>query len=107
MWGPATERTQTPGAESAPPLGWRVPVTVRAQGRTPRYELGDYDPSRRPDPEGTSTKVGVGVYLVDLDRVDNLDQSFRLDAFLRLSGHDPRLAAVVSAAGVDLAMERR
>ena len=76
-----------------------APVVALAQGSAPGCELGEYDPSERPDPEGTPTEVGVGVYVIHLDRVDNLDQSFRLDAFLRLSWRDPRLATVVHRAG--------
>ena len=58
-----------------------APAGALAQGRAAGCELGDYDPVQRPDPEGTPTEVGVGVYVVDLDRVDNVDESFRLDGF--------------------------
>jgi hypothetical protein len=75
------------------------PVWALAQSSPPSCDLGDYDPSQSPDPAGTPTEVGVGIYVVHLDRVDNLDQSFRLDFFLRLSWQDPRLAAVVGATG--------
>ena len=78
-----------------------APVPVLAQGSPPACQLVDYDPTRRPEADGAPTAVGVGVYLVRLDRVDNLDQSFRLDAFFRLSWRDPRLAAVVGTAGVE------
>ena len=77
-----------------------APVSVLAQGSPPGCDLADYDRSQRPDPTGTPTEVGVGVYVVHLDRVDNLDQSFRLDAFFRLSWRDPRLGEVVKAASV-------
>ena len=76
-----------------------APVAALAQGSASVCDLGDYDPLRRPDPEGTPTEVGIGIYVVQLDRVDNVDQSFRLDAFFRLSWQDPRLAAVVNKAG--------
>ena len=58
-----------------------LPAAAPAQGRAAGCELGDYDPVQRPDPEGTPTEVGVGVYVVRLDRVDNVDESFRLDGF--------------------------
>ena len=77
-----------------------APLAALAEGSTPRCDLGNYDPAQRPDPEGTPTEVGVGVYVLQVDRVDNVDQSFRLDTFIRLSWRDPRLAAVVAAAGV-------
>jgi len=78
-----------------------VPAAPRAQGLPPGCDLVDYDPSQRPDPEGTPIEVGIGVYVVHLDRVDNIDQSFRLDAFPRLSWRDPRLGEVVRVAGVE------
>ena len=77
-----------------------APPVAPAQGSASGCELGDYDATQRPDPAGTPTEVGVGVYVIHLDRVDNLDQSFRLDAFFRLSWRDPRLAEVVSATSV-------
>jgi hypothetical protein len=75
-----------------------APAAALAQGRAAGCELGDYDPVQRPDPEGTPTEVGVGVYVVRLDRVDNVDESFRLDGFFTLAWRDERLAAVVRAA---------
>jgi len=78
-----------------------APVSALAQGPPPTCDLGDYDPSQRPDPAGTPTEVGIGVYVVHLDRVDNLDQSFRLDALFRFSWRDPRLAEVVGTASVE------
>jgi len=79
-----------------------LPAAALAQGLPPGCDLVDYDPSRRPDPAGTPTEVGIGVYVVHLDRVDNLDQSFRLDAFPRMSWRDPRLGKVVETAGVEV-----
>jgi hypothetical protein len=78
-----------------------APGATLAQGLPPGCDLVDYDPSQRPDPAGTPTKAGIGVYVIHLDRVDNLDQSFRLDAFFRMSWRDPRLGKVVGAAGVE------
>jgi len=77
-----------------------APVAALAQGAPPGCKLANYDPAQRPDPEGTPTEVGVGLYVLHVDRVDNVDQSFRLDTFLSFSWRDPRLAAVVAAAGV-------
>jgi hypothetical protein len=75
-----------------------LPAAALARGRAAGCELGDYDPVRRPDPEGMPTEVGIGVYFVQLDRVDNVDESFRLDGFFTLAWRDERLAAAVKAA---------
>ena len=75
-----------------------APAAALAQGGAAGCELGDYDPVQRPNPEGTPTEVGIGVYIVRLDRVDNVDESFRLDGFFTLAWRDERLAAVVRAA---------
>jgi len=93
--------TRLPGPFALALILSLAPAGALAQGSASGCELGDYDATQRPDPEGTPTEVGVGVYVVHLDRVDNLDQSFRLDAFFRLSWQDSRLAEVVDAAGVE------
>lgn len=80
-------------------LSW-IPGTALALGSPPTCRLIDYDATQRADPEGAPTAVGVGVYVLALDHVDAVDQTFRLDAFVRLSWRDPRLAAAVMAAGV-------
>ena len=77
-----------------------VPAAATAQRATASCELGDYDPVERPDPEGTPTEVSVGVYVIQLDRVDNVDESFRLDGFFSFVWRDSRLATVVRAADV-------
>ncbi len=58
-----------------------------------------YDPARRPDPEGKPTEVGVGIYVVDIERVDDVDQTFRADLFAILRWRDPRLVASVQRSG--------
>lgn len=46
----------------------------------------------RPDPDGTPTRVQVGVYFVDLIAIDDRKQEFTADVFLRLHWRDERLA---------------
>jgi len=46
----------------------------------------------RPDPEGVTTKVTVGIYVIDLMAVDDLRQTFTADFFAIVSWKDPRLA---------------
>ena len=47
----------------------------------------------RPDPEAGPTRVDVGIYVVDISKVDSVDQSFTADFAIRLSWNDPRLAS--------------
>ena len=44
----------------------------------------------RPDPEGTPTKVSIALYIIDVEKIDNIQQSFALDFILRLRWKDPR-----------------
>jgi hypothetical protein len=46
----------------------------------------------RPDPEGTPTKVYIGIYLIDIISVDDVHQSFKADFWGILRWNDPRLA---------------
>lgn len=46
----------------------------------------------RPDPDGTTTKVAVGLYLIDISDIDDVKQSFTADIYGTLSWHDSRLS---------------
>lgn len=46
----------------------------------------------RPDPPGTVTRVSVGIYLVDIDEIDDARQRYSVDLFVRIKWKDPRLA---------------
>jgi hypothetical protein len=46
----------------------------------------------RPDPEGVPTKVYIGLYLLDLISIDDVNQSFTADIFAMVRWNDPRLA---------------
>ena len=59
-----------------------------------------YDQARRPDPEGKPTEVGIGIYVIDIERVDDVDQTFRADLFAILRWRDPRLATSVRRSGL-------
>ena len=51
-----------------------------------------YDPSIRPDPEGTPTPVNVGVYVLDVTEINDIKQSFTSGMYFTVSYHDSRLA---------------
>jgi len=46
----------------------------------------------RPDAGRGATEIRVGVYLIDIPRIDDADQSYVADIFLRYEWQDPRLA---------------
>ena len=46
----------------------------------------------RPDPIGTPTKVGIGVFVINISKIDHIEQTFTADIALRLGWHDHRLA---------------
>lgn len=45
----------------------------------------------RPDPEGVPTRVSVGLYVIDIARIEDVGQTFRVDFALVLGWKDPRL----------------
>ena len=51
----------------------------------------------RPNAGNAATEVSVGLYLIDVSRVDGADQSFTADLFILLRWHDPRLEGVFEA----------
>ena len=55
--------------------------------------LQDYSPSVRPDPTGTPTEVSVGLMLIDLSSISDVNQTITLDALLTLQWADHRLDA--------------
>jgi hypothetical protein len=48
--------------------------------------------AERPDINGTSTEVTVGVFLIDIDEIDDVRQRFNVDMFVNIAWQDPRLA---------------
>lgn len=45
----------------------------------------------RPNPGDGVTEISVGLYLIDVSKIDGADQSFTADLFILLHWHDPRL----------------
>ncbi|MFQ5993042.1 MAG: hypothetical protein ACE5NA_11450 [Nitrospiraceae bacterium] len=68
-------------AETPPPIEEEDPC-----------QLSDYDHLERPDPKGTPTRVSVGIYVLDIEKVDDTTQSFSTDFQLQVMWKDPRLA---------------
>ena len=52
-------------------------------------KVADFD---RPDPEGVPTKVYIGLYLIDLISIDDVNQTFTADFYAMARWNDPRLA---------------
>ena len=51
--------------------------------------------AERPNSSGSSTEVTIGVYLVDIDEIDDVSQRFNVDVFVNIAWRDPRLALPV------------
>jgi gamma-aminobutyric acid receptor subunit beta len=52
--------------------------------------------AERPGAGGESTEVTIGVYLLDVDEIDDVRQRFNVDLFLNIAWQDPRLALAES-----------
>ena len=48
--------------------------------------------TERPDPPGTATPVDIAFFLLDIDSIDDVQQRFSIDMFLRVTWKDTRLA---------------
>jgi hypothetical protein len=48
--------------------------------------------AERPNASGTSTEVTIGIFLVDIDKIDDVSQRFNVDVFVNVAWQDPRLA---------------
>jgi gamma-aminobutyric acid receptor subunit beta len=46
----------------------------------------------RPNAAGAATLVTLGIYLFDIDEIDDVSQRFGVDMFMAVAWHDPRLA---------------
>jgi hypothetical protein len=46
----------------------------------------------RPDASGPPTEVSVGIYLLDIDEIDDVDQLFSVDVYFDITWRDQRLA---------------
>jgi len=59
-----------------------------AEGPGPKAHLK----GERPDPPGTATMITVGVYLSDINSIDDARQEYSVDIFVKIEWNDPRLA---------------
>jgi len=48
--------------------------------------------AERPNPAGVATPVTLGIFLFDIDQVDDVNQRFGVDMFMAVTWNDPRLA---------------
>jgi gamma-aminobutyric acid receptor subunit beta len=72
-------------------------ISVMAQGQTvsspePGCEFPDSVRHSRPGTGQGATEIRVGVYLIDIPKIDDADQSYVADIFLRYEWKDARLA---------------
>ena len=69
-------------------------VLARAEQTPAPCTFPSYNPTERPDPAGTPTRVSVGLYVVDVLDIDAVEQTITVDFHVRLVWKDPRLARV-------------
>ncbi len=55
--------------------------------------------SERPDSSGEATLVTFGIFIFDIDEIDDVNQRFSVDMFTIVSWHDPRMALPESERG--------
>jgi len=48
--------------------------------------------AERPNPSGVATPVTLGIFLFDIDQIDDVNQRFGVDMFMVVTWNDPRLA---------------
>jgi hypothetical protein len=77
-----------------------APLTSTGQDAAAPCQVTNYDPDRRPEPADRPTAAHIGLYVVSIDWIDDIDQSFRADFFMTLTWNDSRLAEVVRASGL-------
>ena len=70
---------------------WLARLTPGSGGRGRCALPEGYDPSRRPGAREVATPVVLGVFVVDVDRVDDMEQSFRVDILVTANWTDERL----------------
>jgi hypothetical protein len=63
-----------------------VAAPLAAQG------LPDQISQERPEPDAGPTKVSVGLYIIDISKINDVDQSMTADFVIRIRWRDPRLA---------------
>jgi len=72
-----------------------IPIAGIAQPPEKEGKLCQFSPDilkTRPDPEGTATPVKIGVYLMDIDGIDDRRETFDGDLFLAMEWTNPELA---------------
>ena len=47
----------------------------------------------RPDPSGPPTEVSIGIFFIDIKKINDLEQTYTADIFGNVRWHDPRLSA--------------
>jgi len=65
------------------------PLDIQDEAGLSRQKAIVFD---RPDPEGVPTKISIGLFLLDLISIDDVDQSFTADFYAVVRWNDPRLS---------------
>jgi hypothetical protein len=62
------------------------------RGKQQKCVLPDRINEERPDPEGSPTTVSAALRLMDISKIDDVNQTAELDFYIRVRWKDPRLA---------------
>lgn len=65
-----------------------------------------YIPKNRPQPEDTPIELSVGVYILDIAKINESDQTANIDFLFQLQWQDPRLATEVQRRSVNYCQEK-
>ena len=64
-----------------------APLVAQENGLTTAQLIAE-----RPNVGGEATEVTIGVYLIDIDEIDDVHQRYNVDMFVNIAWWDPRLA---------------
>lgn len=69
-----------------------APLSAQEIETTSAQRVGE-----RPNANGESTEVTIGIYLIDIDEIDDVRQRFNVDMFMNVAWQDSRLAVAADA----------
>ena len=92
-WAVSSQPTRAPGFSALRTglllLSALFSTAVAAEG------LESTDPrvvGERPNASGAATQITIGIYVFDIDEIDDVKQRFSVDLFVHITWQDPRLA---------------
>jgi len=87
LWSPVFKRSIGPAAVLAAAILFSAASSAQGIELTKAQRIAE-----RPDAGGMSTEVTVGIFLIDIDEIDDVRQRFNVDMFVNIAWQDSRLA---------------